>query len=360
MVTLFNNILAEIDVSQLYSQYLTGNVSDIDTENAIVDAIYANQLDQWKTIATAQSYFVDMLKHSSREIRTDVGNCILPAGVPALEAIEIWVDTGPGNGLISNIMTRGSIASAFSPLFWVFGSTVYIENTINKPDGISVAFDIFPTKTTCSYYLLSKEGQQVLSKCLIDQITGVLSLDSVPGPNCISTASSDKFFYKIDDIISVSGKTLSTTYSAVTRTSVAQKEVEVGGGTRITKIAAKSGGATLQIVNDMFIDISDGLIADKAYLPGVPSTNAVSIEEYSLSLEREKAPFVDWVTTGLNKNIPKSEAFISTFSSALLSGNGIPDDARSDFNSVVSKQELAGILDAIKDELINMEVCNDD
>jgi hypothetical protein len=358
METLFNKEFTPIEFDVLSLNLKESDVSDIQYEHAIIDSIYYSQLHLEWALHAAASFVENIRKYSESTISVRKDQLFFDSGVMSVSATEIKLSAN-GTENVSGLMRRSAVVSSYENLFWRFSSIVYITNTVNNKDSVSAYADLVSTNEMIQYYFLNKTDGETLYMCKLFPLNDNTMLSSIEDDRVLCLHDSWRLFFKKDSKIPMIGRTVSVQSDAFTSSTIRVEKAFMDSGTVAKRIFSESGAVTLNDSKLMYLNFDNPSLSRDAVVPDGVSTNTSSIVNTARELEEKKAPFVDWEAHDLRKGDEKSDDFKNEFVQLLLSGNSIPDDAKSDYMSLVSRKELSDILVILGEEIANMDVCDD-
>jgi len=355
---IFNNTFSEIDYYGLVVNLKNSTMYDESSENSIIDAIWNSQIEISKLLDVAEAYVENVRKYSNRNIYIKRWQLITTGDDPTIYANSVSL-IGYNSDSISGLLNKASISGVMDDFFWKLGDTVYITNAINNKDTIPSTDQLIPTEEMLTYYFLERKDGERLYKCTVDDLPTTIPLSIARDDTVLSRKDIDRYFFLIDEKIGITGKTIDTSQYLISQTNAYIPSAMPYFGTSAERIYASNGGVTLIESIEKYFRIDSPELSRDAELPYGAATNTAKTSEIYDIADKTKAPFSGWKTLGLKKGDLKDDSFFDSFVAMLLGGESVPDDSIDDFMSLVSKKEIDIILDKIRNEIGDIEVCDD-
>lgn len=355
MEMLFNVQLLDHDFSSQNHELEISPLSSKDAEQAIVDKLYALEIEQYKLIELAECYAEDIFANSSNDISVKM-NKIISSGVPKISSTVSKIDT-IGLEFTTGLISRSVIIGLYSNNYWMMGGNVNINNDSIVQFNPAGNLDSIMTYDIMNGFFIQDIAGETLSRCSVSYMDGSGILDPINLDDyAVNYDDLKRFFFLKSDNIDLEIKTVKTQLFEINNSTITGTTVNLSGLVVIKKLIVDSGVVNLSEFQSNFL-IEGGFVRDDAYIRQGTETNSVLMFDAVLLLQESRAPKSDWRTTDLRKTDRKPNLFIDSMISDVFSG--IAPSQSDDYHSVVCYEELEYAMSKVISELQNIKVCDD-
>jgi len=356
MEMLFDITISDFDVESAIEAIKSSSLSDSESENNLIDKIFALQNEQNAILDRAVSYAEEIYENSTRDISCKMSK-VKSSGTPTVRASNIHLlPSGLDN--TTGLISPSQIVSIYTSYYWKMGDYIEIINNSVVPATFNINLDAIMTIEILESHFLRRLPKETLSRCMTAYLgaNGIES-DNVHDERAINYSDLKRLFFLKTDTISVAFKTIYTPDAIIRETGIDGESFSLPYSTRANKIVARNGVVTLGIFKEDFL-LSGGYISDNSDLKKNAYTNSVVLGRATGELSLMFAPKIDWKARDLRKSDRKDASFMDSLASGVLEGVS-PDENDRGYHSVVCREELMYCINKVMG-IVGSISCDDD